>query len=142
MIKVYMRNYAYLCRPGKPISRLGGESKGGSGVVPVPSKPEIRRPKAERNPKSEAPNPQRPRPSSQPSGQAILGFRISAFFRVSDFGLRISGLPALFSLQLAVLQSSPVGTYFGSLSNRNVQQPSSSTFLLAASWFFRRGTTA
>ena len=33
-------------------------------------------------------------------------------------------------------------TYFGNLSNRNVQQPSSSTFLLAASWFFRRGTTA
>ena len=37
---------------------------------------------------------------------------------------------------------SPPGTYFGSLSNRKVQQPSSSTFLLAASWFFRRGTTA
>ena len=45
-------------------------------------------------------------------------------------------------LFLAGQVCSYAGSYLGSLSNRNVQQPSSSTFLLAGSWFFRRGTTA
>src|ERR1035441_6047971 len=61
------------------------------------AKSETRRPKAERNPKSEARARRYLQPISRPSDQAILGFRVSAFFRVSGFDLRTSGLPALFS---------------------------------------------
>ena len=69
---------------------------GGVGLQTVRStlnpKPETRSPKAEKRPKSEVPNPQPSPRSDSPSGQAILGFRVSAFFRPSGFGLRISGL--------------------------------------------------
>ena len=60
--------------------------------VHAQSKAEIRGPKAERIPKSEVPNPPGPQRRGNPSVQAILGFRYSAFFRPSAFGFRISGL--------------------------------------------------
>jgi hypothetical protein len=72
---------------------------------PVHVKPEIRRPKAERNPKSEGPKTQLAQRRGGPLDQAILAFRVSAFFRVSGFGLRVSAPRALFSLQPAALRS-------------------------------------
>jgi hypothetical protein len=59
------------------------------------SKSESRRPKAERIPTSEARTRGSLRPVSRPSDQAILGFRVSAFLRVSGFDLRISRRQAL-----------------------------------------------
>jgi hypothetical protein len=65
---------------------------------------ETRNPKAETRMKSEGRNPkahliQRLR--------GLFGFRVSAFFRPSVFGLRTSGLLDVFSLQLLGLYSSP-----------------------------------
>jgi hypothetical protein len=60
-------------------------------------KPEARRPKEIRRPKAEV--------SHSPSPS--FGFRISAFFRVSAFGLRISGLRDPLCLQPPELLSSP-----------------------------------
>ena len=54
-----------------------------------------------RRPKAEARIHSYPHWSSSPSGRAILGFRASAFFRASGFGLRISGLRDMLCLQLA-----------------------------------------
>src|ERR1035437_6834266 len=51
-------------------------------------KSEARSPKPERSPKSELPNPPPSPRSDSPSDQAILGFRVSAFFRPSGFGFR------------------------------------------------------
>jgi hypothetical protein len=95
--------------------------QGCSRIGSVQSKSETRRPKAERRPKSEVPNPQPSPRSDSPSDQAILGFpvlcsstaeggRVSAFFRPSGFGLRISGLrldfrAALLSRSLAESQA-------------------------------------
>src|SRR5664280_2666940 len=49
----------------------------------------------DRRPKSEAPNPRRLRRSGSSADQAVLGFRVSAFFRISGLGLRISTPPDL-----------------------------------------------
>src|SRR5664279_6301506 len=50
-------------------------------------------PKPEEKQQSGVPNPQPPHRSSRPSAYANFGFRISAFFRASGFGLRISPRP-------------------------------------------------
>jgi len=62
-------------------------------------KPEIRRPKAERNSNVEI-------RSSAPNAQSALvvgsdfGFRVSAFFRPSDFRLRAFLWPSVFGLRI------------------------------------------
>ena len=64
--------------------------QGCSKVGLTQSKAEARIPKAERRPKPELPNPQLSPRSGSPSGQVVLGFRVSAFFRPSGFEFRIS----------------------------------------------------
>jgi hypothetical protein len=61
-------------------------------------KPETRNPKAERNPNSRNPNTPAPERSSLPPAPAFFWLRLSAFFRASVFGLRISLLLALLLL--------------------------------------------
>src|SRR5580765_584735 len=55
-------------------------------------KSEIRNPKSERSPKAEGRNS-----SSRPNARRLFGFRHSDFFRISDFGFRISIALALLS---------------------------------------------
>ena len=82
-------------RRSRPSSRPG--AGGGGGERP---KSEVRRPKEVRSPKSEGRRPsaaERGCFSRQPRAQAagcFLGFRISAFLRLSDFGFRISLRPS------------------------------------------------
>src|ERR1035437_5958139 len=85
------------------VSRESQVGRGGVlNSVQYESKAEIRRPKAERSPRCEVPNPAGPQRRGSPSAQAILGFRVSVFFGPSGFGFRILGLRLDFRAALRV----------------------------------------